>query len=277
MEGIISEISLYIKETLRKKYAAILKDFEDESKHPESNELLSRILALHEEDTVSLSHEHNHELFDIASPARSNVSKKEVQSPAHSSSKTDDGKCTAIIKSGSRKDQPCGLKAVDGTSLCRRHSGVKKVVSSLPVGICETELSSGARKGQACGAKTLPGENVCAKHKAHTCVFKIGNKKCGRPLSPFSPSEKHCRIHIFDEIKPDTSTVIITKNKDGLDYHRYSGLVFEEGKVIGKEAADGALDKTLVDDDFECVFLYKLPLSDPYIPAMIDYVKRRKA
>jgi len=79
-------------------------------------------------------------------------------------------KCTAIIKSGKRKGEPCDKWCVG--SLCPRHAklaekakmNVNKKISKVPYKSCISILKSGKRKGEMCGCKCKKNENMCGRH-----------------------------------------------------------------------------------------------------------------
>ena len=79
-------------------------------------------------------------------------------------------KCTAIIKSGKRKGEPCGKWCVG--PLCPRHTklaekakaNVNKKISKVPYKSCIAILKSGKRKGEMCGCRCKKNENMCGRH-----------------------------------------------------------------------------------------------------------------
>jgi hypothetical protein len=176
--------------------------------------------------------------------------------------------CQVPMKSGLRKGQPCGGKIVEGQQTCKRHQ--EKQPSDHT---CQIQMKTGVRKGKPCGGKIAVGELVCGKHKNIKCIHKDENGKCDRPISKNSLSDSYCRVHIKDELCIDVSRVILYTNKFGNKEHKYSELIFEGGKVIGKQNQDGSTLRALNDDDLECVKIYKLPLDEEYHAKMIQYLK----
>lgn len=72
-------------------------------------------------------------------------------------------KCTAIIKSGKRKGEPCNKWCVG--KLCPRHEKLaakKSTNAALP--FCKVILKSGKRKNEMCGCKCKKNEDKCGRH-----------------------------------------------------------------------------------------------------------------
>ena len=182
-----------------------------------------------------------------------------------------ESKCTSILGSGIRKGQACGGK-VHMNGMCKRHQ------SKVPLSEekCPAIMKAGARKGQICGARVAQCETFCGKHKVTKCVFKVGGEFCGKSISINSPSETHCRIHIKNELNLDTKKFITAVNRFGNMEHKYSGLVFENKKVVGAQHPAGTIVSNLNDDDLECVILYGLPIDTVFLEQMKDYLNRRK-
>ncbi len=89
------------------------------------------------------------------------VKLKGVNWPPSKVLKTD--KCTAIIRSGKRKGQPCNKLCVG--KFCSRHQKLAekgKQTKSYPQ--CMTVLKSGKRKGEICGCKCLKNQDKCGRH-----------------------------------------------------------------------------------------------------------------
>ena len=84
--------------------------------------------------------------------------------------------CTAIIKSGSRKNQKCGKKHIDG-SYCKRHKKYKPSLSTVKITIklkkiikhCPAIIKSGSKKGNICNRKCK--EALCGYHKEKIIVI----------------------------------------------------------------------------------------------------------
>ena len=207
-----------------------------------------------------------------------------VMSPASFSSPASPV-CTSIIKSGARKGNICGSK-VYADGFCKRHqvkgctSGVTSITSATATSSeekCPALLKAGVRKGQICGACVANGETYCGKHKVVKCIFKLENGDCcGRSISLQSPSETHCRIHVKNELSLDTKKFVTSLNRFGNMEHKYSGLVFENKKVVGAQHPSGTIITNLNDDDLECAIIYGLPIETCFITQMTDYLNRRK-
>lgn len=79
-------------------------------------------------------------------------------------------KCRAVLKTGARAGEQCGLKTKNGTAYCGRHAaraggGVKgSLKSDAPnVQTCRAILKTGARAGEECGSKTKDGALYCRR------------------------------------------------------------------------------------------------------------------
>lgn len=205
--------------------------------------------------------------------------------PTHPTQPTQPLLCTSIIKSGMRKGQSCGIK-VHADGLCKRHQPKVCVESSGNAGIsptngaeekCPALLKVGVRKGQICGACVPNGEIYCGKHKVVKCMFKLENGDyCGRSISLHSTSQTHCRIHVKNELSLDTRKFVTSLNRFGNMEHKYSGLVFENKKVVGAQHPTGTIVSNLNDDDLECVITYGLPIDPCFSSQMSDYLNKRK-
>lgn len=195
-----------------------------------------------------------------------------TSAPPVSTAPIDGNLCVSIIKSGVRKGQACGGK-VHANGLCKRHQ--PKVPLSEEK--CPALMKAGARKGQVCGSRVANGDTYCGKHKITKCVFKLPSGDCcGRSISHCSPTETHCRIHVKDELGLDTKKYITMVNRFGNMEHKYSGLVFENKKVIGAQNPTGTIATNLNDDDLECVIVYGLPLDPSFSTQISDYLNRRR-
>lgn len=173
--------------------------------------------------------------------------------------------CTELLKSGSRKGSMC-MKPVVANGKCGRHGGV--VEQKTYGGTCEMIIKSGARANQPCGAKTCVGESFCARHKKKSCCYLLHGKPCGQPLSDFSPSQSYCRIHIIQELSIDTSTYTLMINSFKQKEHKWSGMIFDDSKVIGKKGENGLVDGALNDEDLRTMIYYKLPPDPKYFERM---------
>ena len=184
---------------------------------------------------------------------------------------TVENKCNSIMSSGIRKGQICGGKVyING--MCKRH----QPKTSLSEEKCPAIMKAGTRKGQICGARVANCETFCGKHKVTKCVFNINGENCEKNVSVHSPSETHCRIHIKNELNLDTKKFITTVNRFGNMEHKYSGLVFENKKIVGAQHPAGTIVSNLSDDDLECAIVYGLPLDEMFHDQMKDYLNRRK-
>lgn len=184
----------------------------------------------------------------------------------------DHATCVSLIKSGVRKGQVCGGK-IHANGMCKRHQ--PKVLMSEEK--CPALMKAGTRKGQVCGARVANGDTYCGKHKITKCIFKLESGDCcGRSISHCSPTETHCRIHVKNELGLDTKKFVTVLNRFGNMEHKYSGLVFENKKVIGAQHPTGTIVSNLNDDDFECVIAYGLPISSCFSTQLSDYLNKRR-
>ena len=69
--------------------------------------------------------------------------------------------CTAVIKSGKRKGESCGISCFN--TLCNRHTPKQTTITKSNVPQCKAVLKSGKRKGEICGCKCK--EEYCGRHK----------------------------------------------------------------------------------------------------------------
>lgn len=91
--------------------------------------------------------------------------------------------CTAVIKSGPRKNQPCN-KLCFNTTYCKRHCNYKpkakkttkknitctvSIKSKKKNVTCTAIIKTGAKKGTVCGRKCKDG--TCGYHKVKTIVI----------------------------------------------------------------------------------------------------------
>ncbi len=219
------------------------------------------------EEDISTSSYSSKDSFPVTTPIDSlNVHTKTEESVKSVEEKKLTGSfCTELLKSGSRKGSMC-MKPVVANGKCGRHGGV--VEQKTYGGTCEMIIKSGARANQPCGAKTCVGESFCARHKKKSCCYLLHGKPCGQPLSDFSPSQSYCRIHIIQELSIDTSTYTLMINSFKQKEHKWSGMIFDDSKVIGKKGENGLVDGALNDEDLRTMIYYKLPPDPKYFERM---------
>lgn len=244
-----STLSELVQEETSKSFRDLLARFRQEPVH--SPEVLERLMS---------------ELVDSPEDSSENFPSQPLLTPAEEV-KNNPRCCQVIVKS---KNGPCGRPLEGNNSVCSRH--LPKVKTGVT---CPYVMKSGNRIGQPCGKNVPPGFQHCRTHTVTKCVFKEGKKKCGRSISRCSPGEDHCRIHVVNELSLDTSKFVLFLNKFGNREHKYSELIFEDRKVVGKQKMDGSLVPHLSEDDYECVRVYGLPLSEPLVPGMIEYLKKK--
>ena len=253
--------------------SGVLSDFTNECKDQKTIEILAGIIDVWIETGKSVTHSPSIAELPIFDPPLNKQEEKKIEPPTL---KGNPGKCPVLMKSGPRKDQPCDRLLKGQNQVCTQH------LPKLNTGIkCEAVMKAGVRKGQLCGKNVAPGDIFCGTHKHTKCIYKLTlpgtskESKCGRPISRCSTSESYCRIHLPFEMHIDKSKFVLTQNKFGSKEHKYSELIFEDKKVIGKQKLDGGTLTMLSDDDYECIRVYGLPLSDNLIEGMHDYIKRR--
>lgn len=212
------------------------------------------------EEDISTSSYSSKDSFPSTAPINSSNTKESIEEK-----KLTGSFCTEILKSGSRKGSMC-MKPVVANGKCGRHGGI--VEQKTYGGTCEMIIKSGARANQPCGAKTCVGESFCARHKKKSCCYLLHGKPCGQPLSDFSPSQSYCRIHIIQELSIDTSTYTLMINSFKQKEHKWSGMIFDDSKVIGKKSENGMVDGALNDEDLRAMIYYKLPPDPKYLERM---------
>lgn len=212
------------------------------------------------EEDISTSSYSSKDSFPNTAPINSSNTKELIEEKKLAGSF-----CTEILKSGSRKGSMC-MKPVVANGKCGRHGGI--VEQKTYGGTCEMIIKSGARANQPCGAKTCVGESFCARHKKKSCCYLLHGKPCGQPLSDFSPSQSYCRIHIIQELSIDTSTYTLMINSFKQKEHKWSGMIFDDSKVIGKKGENGMVDGALNDEDLRAMIYYKLPPDPKYLERM---------
>jgi len=136
--------------------------------------------------------------------------------------------------------------------------------------ICTHLMVSGKRRGCPCGKKVSPNSRLCKTHTPKFCMFLTKEGKCKREISRFSTSGKMCKLHVAEELGDKASWV--RQNKYGNYWNQPTGLVFEGGKVIGKEDGEGQVILELDNDDLECIREYKFGVCDRLVPVMRAYV-----
>lgn len=294
MDSIQDAIRDYIQLAITDVLENIMTDFEAESKDERANSLLRRLVEYYMnnvEDTprikTHVSPLGNEKTVLMVAPISSTSHAPLTSSDVCAVHTVDDKNfsttdrvdnankaCSALMKSGKRKGQLCGAKVSDSTGMCKKHQPrVEKTGDTK----CMALMKSGTRKGQPCGVAIASGELYCSKHRITKCIFKKpdGNQ-CGWSISRCSPSESYCRIHIKDELNLDVKSFVLYTNKFGNKEHKYSGLVFEDRKVVGAQNPTGTVTTFLNDEDLECVRVYGLPLCDNFMEKMKDYLNRKK-
>ncbi len=119
------------------------------------------------------------------------------------------GTCQAILESGARKGEACGVKAKEGSCYCGRHVGCAAVMAAaagatsappsrtssakataaaatatVKIGTCQAILESGARKGEVCGVKAKEGSCYCGTHLKSAAAATVA----AAPATPSKPS-----------------------------------------------------------------------------------------
>ncbi len=279
MEQLLQIIESEVRRTYQKSIEditnGILTDFQNEVKDPKINEVLQRIVDIWVTTDIDLEDSPQKPAVVKVSPRQlpdAKLSVSDLKLPEIPVIvKAAPGTCPVLLKSGSRANQPCGATLKGNNTACQKH--LPRSASGLT---CEMIMKSGARKGTMCGKSVASGYIYCSVHTCNGCVFKEG-KKCGRPISPFSPSGTICNLHLPTEIPFDKKNLVVSINKAGQKEHKYTGFVFnEENKAYGKAVAGGSVDQNFTNDDFELVRIYGIPLVADLVPKMAEYISSLK-
>jgi hypothetical protein len=136
---------------------------------------------------------------------------------SNSSSNSSSG-CTTLMKSGERKNQPCGATVVSGTNSCKRHTA-KDTSTVAPI------------------AKTPKTVKDTKEPK---------EPKVAKKSSALDDDKKP----IFDVIEKRRTLFHIMKNKFENFEHKETGFIFDPktDEVIGKQHSDGTIIPLSVND-----------------------------
>lgn len=66
--------------------------------------------------------------------------------------------CPALLKSGKRQGESCGILLKGGQTSCKKHG------DDTPDRFCPVLLKSGQRQGEPCNIKLKEGQDVCGRH-----------------------------------------------------------------------------------------------------------------
>jgi len=258
MDKINLAILGYCENETRKILSDIMTDFERQCEDPKYTELLQSIIDSYQNTELSKEIRVSNRSLNLE--LQQVIPRQQV----------DNTGCISKIQSGARKGEMCGAK-IHLNSLCKRHSPKEDENK------CSFIMEKGVKIGQPCG-KCIPfGELFCAKHKTNQCkhVSECG-KVCNQPISIYSKAESSCRVHLIEELQIDTSKFVTYTNKFGNTEHKYSGFIFENGKVVGIQNTNGTTSTVLNENDFECVIKYGLPIDDFFKNQLIDYLNKKK-
>jgi hypothetical protein len=186
-----------------------------------------------------------------------------------SASQTNSSGCTVLMKTGERKNQPCGATVVSGTNCCKRHTikdastttpkvkeEIKKetqssISSSVSEG-CTILMKSGERKNQPCGATVVSGTNCCKRHT-------VKEPSASTPKIP-KVKEENKKVKssnavtegkpVFEIIESRRTLFHVMKNKFNNYEHKETGFVFDKNtdEVIGKQHLDGTIVPLTLND-----------------------------
>ena len=123
--------------------------------------------------------------------------------------------CTTLMKSGERKNQPCGATVVPGTNSCKRHT-------------------------------TKDASTVAPIAKTPKTVKDVKEPKVAKK----SPALDNDKKPIFDVIESRRTLFHIMKNKFENFEHKETGFIFDSktDEVIGKQHPDGTIIPLSVND-----------------------------
>jgi len=128
---------------------------------------------------------------------------------------TNSSGCTTLMKSGERKNQPCGATVVPGTNSCKRHT-------------------------------TKDASSVAPIAKTPKTVKDTKEPKVAKKSSALDNDKKP----IFDVIESRRTLFHIMKNKFENYEHKETGFIFDPktDEVIGKQHPDGSIIPLSVND-----------------------------
>lgn len=123
--------------------------------------------------------------------------------------------CTTLMKSGERKNQPCGATVVPGTNSCKRHT-------------------------------TKDASSVAPIAKTPKTIKDTREPKVSKKSSALDDDKKP----IFDVIEKRRTLFHIMKNKFENYEHKETGFIFDPktDEVIGKQHSDGSIIPLSVND-----------------------------
>ena len=160
----------------------------------------------------------------------------------------DNTTCQSLIKSGDRKNTPCGLTSITGTTSCKRHT--PKVDTS----VAEVEPK-----------KVSDKKKVCVESTSSESVIEIQPKKTVSKKKILVESKPKAIINLVESRKKMFN---IMKNKYNNYEHKDTGFIFDSNtdEVIGKQLTDGTISQLGLNDIELCkengwVFIHPLTVN----------------
>lgn len=167
----------------------------------------------------------------------------------------DNTTCQSLIKSGDRKNTPCGLTSISGTTSCKRHT-IKPEVTKVEESVTEVTPKKVSAKKKVCVESTsTDGESV----------IEIQPKKSVSKKKNLVESKPKAIINLVESRKKMFN---IMKNKYNNYEHKDTGFIFDSNtdEVIGKQLSDGTISQLGLNDIELCkengwVFIHPLTVN----------------
>ena len=167
----------------------------------------------------------------------------------------DNTTCQSLIKSGDRKNTPCGLTSISGTTSCKRHT-IKPEVTKGDESVTEVTPKKVSAKKKVCVESTSTDSES---------VIEIQPKK---PISKRKILVESKPKAIINLVESKKKMFNIMKNKYNNYEHKDTGFIFDSNtdEVIGKQLADGTISQLGLNDIELCkengwVFIHPLTVN----------------
>ncbi len=169
--------------------------------------------------------------------------------------------CTAILKTGSRSNQPCGSSVVPNTTFCKRHSAKDETtpkVASTPKIVKskkEDNIESSSADLNTTNTTTTEVKKEEVKRVRKTVKKDEETKDKKGETKKETKSKKSNAISnegkpIFEIIEKRKTLFQVMKNKFGNFEHVPTGFVFDNktDEAIGKQNTDGTIQPLTLND-----------------------------
>ena len=158
-------------------------------------------------------------------------------------------KCSAVVKSGKRKDELCGKGCVAGKHYCLCH--IPQDTENTEKKVCGKELITGKNKGKTCNRLCVEGEDRCSNHVHKTIYKNASEKTCVFMLTRGPRKDEQCGsqcVKDTDYCKRHTEEQVQESNTDSKDTYKLKlnfGLIEqgEQSEVKVNELSKEALEQ----------------------------------